>query len=500
LRRFGLAVFGLAAVLPRPALSDVVTTAGGEVHEGKVVEERPDAVVIDTTFHGRKEIARSDVKKVERSPPLREQLAYRVGQAKDAKGFLEVADWARAKGFQEETTDLLRRVIELEPQNARARKALGHVKVGATWMSPEEKAAADAAAVEAEMKAKGLVLHEGRWVTPKEKDALERGLRKDGDDWVTEEEYHRRRGEKKVDGKWVRVGEEEARARAKALSEAIGTPLTALWGPHVDLIHELKPADAQAVLDAAEKAHRVATALLDPDGIEAVSNVRVQVVLFDKATPYARFVERFAEEEKIAKIPGQEGWARSASRQKSFWWPEPSAVTGHYLFPNPVKSLASNVVHNLALILLTRHRFNYRFASTWLQEGFAYHVETASLGYSDSYTIGARGSDAGDPAGWVDSKRWKESLRAAVAAAKDPSLARLAATPMDGFGLVELVKAWSVVDLLVALDRAKFKRFVDATKVRGGGVEEEALKAAYDLDYRGLEQRWRQFVQAGFRP
>jgi hypothetical protein len=501
LRRFGLLVFvGLLAASPRPALSDLVTTSDGTVYEGKVVEDRPDAVVIDTTFDGRKEVPREQVKKVDTSvPPLRDQLAYRVREAKEAKALLEAADWAKSKGFKDEVVELHRKVIELDPQNARARKALGHVKVGPKWMSPEEKEAADAAAVEAEMKAKGLVLHDGRWVTPQEKEALEKGLVKDGDEWVTEEAYHTRRGEKKVDGKWIRVGEEEGKARATAISQAIGTPLTALWGPHVDLIHELKPADAQALLDAAEKGFRAAASLLDPAGSEALSGLRVQVVVFDKATPYARFVERFAEEQQIGKIPGQEGWARASARQKSFWWTDPVAVTGHYVFPNTVRSVTSNVVHNLALIALNRHRFNYRWNSSWLQEGFAYRTEMASIGYSDSYTIGSGGADPGEASAWTDSKKWKDSLRGAVAVGKDPSMPRLAGATLDRLGLVELVKCWSVVDLLAGLDPAKFKAFVDGTKVRNAS-EEEALQAAYGLDYRGLEARWRAFVQAGFKP
>jgi hypothetical protein len=100
---------------------------------------------------------------------------------------------------------------------------------------------------------------------------------------------------------------------------------------------------------------------------------------------------------------------------------------------------------------------------------------------------------------WMDAKRWREALKGAVGAAKDPSVVRLAAAGPDAFGLVELVKAWSVVDLLVRLDPKKFKAFVDGTKAKDK-TEEQALEAAYGLGYSGLEQRWRQFVQAGFRP
>jgi hypothetical protein len=500
--RVGVRVLVVAAALAPalPSRADVVVTTDGRTLEGKVVSQDADLVVVETTFDGRQEVARASVKSVDTSvPPLREQLAWRTGQAKDAAGLLATAEWARKKGFRSEVDDLHHRVLETDPQNARARKALGHVKVGGRWMTPEEKAEAEAKAAEAEMLAKGLVRHDGRWVTPEEKAALEKGLRKDGDDWVTEDEWHRRRGERKVDGKWVRVGEAEGQARAAALSAALATPVAHLWAPHVDVFHEIAPADAQAVLDAAERAHAAVVSLLAPGETEPLRDQRVQVLLFDKATPYARFAEHFAKEQGIHAMPGFEAWAKTSSRQKSFWWTDPVAVTAHTLFPNPAKVLASGVVHNLALVLLNRHRFAYRWNSTWLQEGFAYHVELATLGYSDSYTVGRGGAEVGDPAPWQDAKAWRGALREALGAGKTAPMPRLAEATLDRVGLVELVKAWSVVDLLVALDRAKFKAFVDGTKARGKS-EEDALREAYGLDYEGLEARWRAYVAAGFKP
>jgi hypothetical protein len=295
------------------------------------------------------------------------------------------------------------------------------------------------------------------------------------------------------------VGEAEGKARAAVLSAALGTPLAALWGPHVDVFHDLAEADARTVLDAAERAHAAVVSLLAPGEGEPLRDQRVQVLLFDKATPYARFAEHFAKEQGIHAMAGFEHWAKTSSRQKSFWWTDPVAVTAHTLFPNPVKVLASGVVHNVALVLLNRHRFAFRWNSTWLQEGFAYHVEMATLGWSDSYTVGRGGDDVGDPAPWQDAKSWRTALRGALDAGKTLPVPRLAEATLDGLGLVELVKAWSVVDLLVALDRTKFKTFVDGTKARGKS-EEDALREAYGLDYDGLEARWKTYVRAGFRP
>ena len=81
-------------------------------------------------------------------------------------------------------------------------------------MTPEEKASTSRRRTRRRCGRRASSSTTATWVTPEEKDALEKGLVKDGDDWVTEEEFHRRRGEKKVDGQWVSVGEAEGKAYA----------------------------------------------------------------------------------------------------------------------------------------------------------------------------------------------------------------------------------------------------------------------------------------------
>src|SRR5262245_29640569 len=156
------ALFGVA--VPRAALSHEVKTKDGKTYEGTVVSQDDKTVVIETTFDGKKELARVDVASVDTSiSPLRDQLTFRLKDAADVAALGKVADWAKSKGWKPDSAeikDVWTRVIKLDPHNARAHKALGHVQVGANWMTPEEKAAAEAAAHEAEMRAKGLVLYD----------------------------------------------------------------------------------------------------------------------------------------------------------------------------------------------------------------------------------------------------------------------------------------------------------------------------------------------------
>lgn len=494
----------LLALGPGRARGDVVTLTSGQTLEGKVVEQDDAHVVIETTFDGRRDVPRAEVRSVDvRVPPLREQLAFRLEQAgTDAAKLWAVHDWARGARFKDELKDLLERILRQTPEDAKARKLLGHEKVEGRWMSPAEKAAHLEAQQEAAQRAKGLVPYQGRWVTPREKEALEQGLLKDGDDWVTEEEYHRRRGEQKVDGQWTRVGAKEATGYAADAGNAARVTLVPHWGPHFDVLAEVDEAVAKQALEGLEASYGVlrrALAPADGDLPETLEN-RVRVALFRKAPAYARFCEWFGARNRIDAQ--QPGWSKSVQRQPAFWWVQTEPAVAVYQFPNTDKTLISNAVHNAALVLLTKYRMNYRFPPAWLREGFAYVLEMESIGYSLSFTLGRGGgtsqggTDTAPP--WADSAKWKQALKAAVAAGQDPPLKRMASLEPEQMGYPELVKAWSVVDYLIRRDRTRFKAFVDQAKHARDAPEEDALQAVLGMNYRQVDEAWRAWVAKGF--
>jgi hypothetical protein len=499
-RRIALALL-VAALAGAPAGADVITLKDGSTLEGEIVSKDDSTVVVETTFDGRKEVLAAQVKSIDTSsPPLRKQLAFRLERAADVPSLVALADWAKGKGFRPELEAIWQKVLALDPAHVRAHKALGHVLVGKRWLTPEEKAEADRAAAEAANRAKGLVPHEGRWVTPAEKEALEKGLVKDGDDWITEDELHRRRGETKVDGTWIRVGDAEAKARGAALSKEMGLTLKVEWAPHVDLFHELEPADAAEMLSAAEKTARAFDRLMKPGPEDRLDGVRVALHVFQKAPTYARFCEAFAKEAQVAEIgPAFAGWAKQAGRVPGFLWPKPGPTIGVHVFPFRPEDVASRVAHMTAQGLLGRYRHDYRrMASPWLSEGFAYVLELEARGTTSTYTSGRAGiAGGGDPGPWMDVKRWKDALKVAVAASQDTPAPRLFTATEDQIQLPDLVKSWSLVDHLIRLDRAKWKLFVDRSKERET-TDEDALRAAYGIDARALESRWRAWVEKGF--
>lgn len=486
------------------ARAHTLTRTDGKVLEGRITEETEAEVVIETTFAGVQRVPRAQVKAVDKAaPPLRDQLAYRSEAAgSDPARLWELHGWARQAGFKDELRAILERIVAARPDDAKARKALGHEKVDGRWLSPEEKAQHAAEQEAAAMRAKGLVLHEGRWVTPQEKAALEQGLRKDGEDWVSEDEWHRRRGEVKVDGAWVRLGEQEGVAWAKEAADGARVSLQPLWTPHFDVAHEVPRPLAEQAGAGLESAYAVLRRMLRPEAGDLSEGLdgRVRVVLVTKAPAYARVAEWFGERVKAEAVAP--GWSRSVQRQPCFWWADPDPTVAVYQFPNIDRTVVSNVVHNAALVLLTRYRFNFRFVSPWLREGFAYLLEMRSIGYSLTFTLGRGGgtnqggTDTAPP--WADSARWKEALKQAVAAGTDPPLKRLAGLPMEGLGYPELVKAWSVCEFLAGRDGAGLKAFVDAVKAQRDVPEEDLLRELRKTDFRQLDAEWRAWVGAGF--
>ena len=497
------------------AEAHVLHLKGGKKVEGEILEQSDEQVVIRTTFDGVRTVPRSEITKInDTTPPLRSQLAYRLEQSKNAAAdpkagaaaYWKTYNWARKAGFKDELQSILEAIIALTPADVRARKKLGHNKVDGAWMSPEEEAAHKAKLIEDEMIAKGLVKHEGKWVTPEEKEAIEKGLIKDGDEWITKEEWHERRGEVLVDGKWIRLGEAEGKAWVQQVITDNRLKLTYHWGPHFDCASEVAPPLAKRVLAACEASWREAWRVLAPTDDDYGTGIgeRIQLALFKKSPSYVRFAGWFNKQADIESITP--GWGRSIKRQPSFYWPHPERVIASYVFPNTDKTFVSIVNHNVGLIMLTRYRFNVRFPSEWLQEGFAYYLEMATAKYSLSFSLGSGASTAGGGETgpiWVDSAKWKTGLKGLVDKGQDPPMKRLARMGFDAIGYPELVKSWSVVDYLIKWDKKRFKKFVDLSKVRDneGEVanEEEALREAYGVGYRQLDKKWRAYVQGGFR-
>ncbi|HLY09622.1 MAG TPA: hypothetical protein VKW04_09990 [Planctomycetota bacterium] len=148
----------LSLALALSAQADEVVLKNGSAFSG-IVREEGDRVVVEMDF-GTMAFKKIDVRSISRGNDPISEFETRAKSATDVKGMLELAAWARLKGLGSRATDLYRRILTLDADQADARKALGYQKVAGQWLEGDDL-----------MMARGFVKFRGRWYT---KDMAER--------------------------------------------------------------------------------------------------------------------------------------------------------------------------------------------------------------------------------------------------------------------------------------------------------------------------------------
>jgi hypothetical protein len=151
----------LSLALASAALADEVVLQNGSAFSG-VVREDGDRVVVEMDF-GTMTFKKVDVRSITRNgEDLLSQYQQKARTATDVKSMMELAAWARDKGLSARATELYRKVIVLDPDQADARKALGYEKLDGLWLTGDDL-----------MTARGYVKVGGRWML---KDSADRIL------------------------------------------------------------------------------------------------------------------------------------------------------------------------------------------------------------------------------------------------------------------------------------------------------------------------------------
>jgi len=139
------------AMVSAAAADELVLKNGSSFHG--VVREQGDKVVVEMDY-GTMTFKKVDVRSIERGEDVFTQYQEKARVATDVPSMMELAAWAKDKGLAGRATELYRKVIVLDPQQAEARKALGYEKVNGQWLEGDDL-----------MMARGYVKVAGRWVT-----------------------------------------------------------------------------------------------------------------------------------------------------------------------------------------------------------------------------------------------------------------------------------------------------------------------------------------------
>jgi hypothetical protein len=150
------AAAAVAAILltASAARADRVYLKGGTVLDGKAETKGGKVIVVGEA--GTIAVPQDSVLRIEKAESAlsRFEASYAALRPGDAKARLSLADFCRANDLKARERQLLLEVIAIEPDNAAARARLGYVRTEAGWVTE-----ADA------MRAKGLVLHDGQWMS-----------------------------------------------------------------------------------------------------------------------------------------------------------------------------------------------------------------------------------------------------------------------------------------------------------------------------------------------
>jgi len=147
----------LILIFAGSACADVIELKTGKI-EGKIQDETAEKVAIQTEA-GLVVINRADIVNIKRGATPRELFAATFARLKDddLMGHLALASYCKEHNLQDALRQLYEKVLEIDPDNQKAREGLGYVRQGGQWTTEDEV-----------MRAKGLTRFKGKWMSPEE--------------------------------------------------------------------------------------------------------------------------------------------------------------------------------------------------------------------------------------------------------------------------------------------------------------------------------------------
>jgi hypothetical protein len=191
--------------------------------------------------------------------------------------------------------------------------------------------------------------------------------------------------------------------------------------------------------------------------------------------------------------------ARLMKGQKGFYFVYPACYVVGSQYPNTLGQVRAAVAHKTSHVLLMRYRYVSGFFPWWLIEGLGTYQEISILGRCDTFCITVTGYAApeGDPTNkWPGMARWKDVVKAQVAAKSDRSLIGLSRLGLNELDLRDISKSWSLVEWWLRKDRESFVKMVDLLKQK---VDfREAVQKAFGKPAEQLDKEWREYVSASY--
>lgn len=148
---------------PTLVLADEVYLKGAGTISGRIIEQTETTVTVDVGG-GTMGVPMSRVERIEKGRSALDEYEDRANQLalEDAGGWRTLARWASKNGLPAQSREAYATLLEVLPDDAEAREALGFVRVQGHWMTEEEG-----------YRALGYVKFDGEWMTPQEAQTLQ---------------------------------------------------------------------------------------------------------------------------------------------------------------------------------------------------------------------------------------------------------------------------------------------------------------------------------------
>ncbi|MEI6232531.1 MAG: hypothetical protein WCT04_05735 [Planctomycetota bacterium] len=137
--RFLCNLLVFTAAFSMVARAEIVTMSDGRVIEGEVVSETETTIVLKV-ISGKMTLKREEIQNIDKKKSAAAQLRDKMDELAKSKDkdnkeeWLALGDSANEKGARDEATRAYKRVIELDPNNSPAHRALGYVKSNGDWV------------------------------------------------------------------------------------------------------------------------------------------------------------------------------------------------------------------------------------------------------------------------------------------------------------------------------------------------------------------------------
>ncbi|MEW6744342.1 MAG: hypothetical protein AB1486_16430 [Planctomycetota bacterium] len=479
----GLFLGGLLLALARAACADVVTMKDGRKIEGNIEKQDASEVQVKTPY-GVIKLRRSEIERIELGDTPEDTFRKRYASVSktDPGALFDLAMWCKEQRLKKEYRQLLDEILKLRPDHDGAHEELGHVRYDGKWFTKSELL--DYKKKEEEQNlARGLVLHEGRWIT-KDEQMLALGYQKVGDEWLTRGEADRRRSLVEIE-------------------QTFGFPMAITNSEHFSVRSTEGEDSNREILGLCEDAYNHFIGLLKPDEVERkfLDYDPINIYVLDNFQILTQWIES--------------GYYRRYNPPKDTIQRYKEGTNFAYFFPHPVivvakgrhlvgggdtrTSLLGFISHHVGHVLLRRFKRGGSVPG-WIEAGIAHYYEGREVGYRTVSVCEYTGFD--HIVKWVDKlgtfKEWFDALARMEVAQSLPTLADLMDRPIEEMNTREMCKGYSLVSFFIE----KYPEpFVAATrrallKEEGHVVStREAFLDAFKRPLDELESEWVAWIE-----